>query len=409
MKLWARMKDRRKFWLPPTILVMLLLGELIVTIIVFDCVAYFVIPVSMYALFPDYGQPLAQVGGRGLYPQNYFAAHDERGFEIGKNRSGSHFVMDFGSYKIWSNSLGCFDTNEPNKLNTGEFIYLAGDSWTWGYAPYENKFGTLLESKLTLPVLKCGVTHSGQRHQFAKFKEITESLGRYPRLVVINYADNDVANDYAYPHSTVVEGWLVDKVRLNEKEEIVRIDEETLRNEIKKRLARQVNLGDYARAYSLSCNILTGIYRKLTGIYGKETSAPLNMRLEPGKRLKSIYELTAVSGGIYSYDNQYAQPNKEVLALWHGHAKQYNYVLIVSLIPPRAHVSKDYYRELEQFLREQDIPFVNFTDYIIRNKMRPDGMYSTNDAHFNKDGNRQYASFLLSVIQEAIVPTPPPN
>ena len=403
MELWARMKERRKFWLFPIILVMLFLGMLIITTIAFDCVAYFMMPVHMQIHFPDYHQPFVQVGGRGLYPPNYFVAHDERGFDIGKDKSGSHFVMDFGNYKIWSNSLGCFDTNEPNKMTIGEFIYLAGDSWTWGYAPYENKFGTLLESNLILPVLKCGVTHSGQRHQFAKFKEITESLGRYPRLVVINYADNDVANDYTCPHSTVVEGWLVDKVRLSEKQEVVRIDEETLGNEIKKRLARGVNLGDYARAYSLSWNML------LTVLNRKGKSVTLDVRLEPEKRLKNIYDLTAVTGGINSYDNQYAQPNKEVLALWHAHAKRYNYLLIVSLIPPRAHVSKDYYRELEQFLREKDIPFVNFTDYIIRNKLRPDGIYWTSDPHLNKNGNREYANFLLPVIQEAIVRKLPSN
>ena len=399
------MKERRKFWFFPIILVMLLLGGLIVTIIAFDCVAYvayFVIPVHMQILFPDYHQPLVQVGGRGHYPQGYFVAHDERSFEIGKDKSGSHFVKGFGSYNIWSNSLGCFDTNEPAKMTAGEFIYLAGDSFTWGYAPYETKFGTLLESNLVLPVLKCGVTHSGQRHQFAKFKEITESLGRNPRLVVINYTGNDVANDYAYPHSTVVEGWLVDKVGLSEKQEIVRIDEETLRKKVKKRLARQVLLREYARAYSLSYNLLNGIYRKVT-------SATRGVGREPGNRLKNMYELTAVTGGINSYDNQYAQPNKEVLALWHAHAKQHLYLLIVSLIPPRAHVSQDYYRELEQFLREEGIPFVNFTDYMIRNNMRPDDLYWTADDHFNLNGNRQYANFLLSVIQEAIVRKLPLN
>ena len=394
------MKERRKFFL--IILAMLLF---IVTIMAVDCVAYvayFVMPGHMQILFPDYHQPLVQVGGRGNYPQDYFVAHDERGFEIAKDKSGSAFVEDFGIYTIWSNSLGCFDTNEPNKMTIGEFIYLAGDSYTWGYAPYENKFGTLLESNLVLPVLKCGVPHSGQRHQFAKFKENIESLGRYPRLVVINYVDNDVANDYAYPHSTVVEGWMVDKVKLSEKQEIVRIDEETLRNKMKNRLARRENLGEYAKEYSISYYILNWCYRKVT-------SATIGVGLEPGKRLKNIYALTAVTGGIHSYDNQYAQPNKDVLALWHTHAKQYHYQLIVSLIPPRAHVSKDYYRELEQFLREEGIPFVNFTDYIIRNKMRPDDMYWTSDSHFNLNGNRQYANFLLPVIQEAIVRKLPLN
>lgn len=395
---------------------MIFLAGLVVTILAFDGVAYVVMPLDLYDFFPDYHHPLAQVGGNGRYPQDYFVAHSERGFDIGKNTSGSHFVMDVGSYKIWSNSLGCFDKNEPTTMTPGEFIYLAGDSMTWGYAPYEKKFGTLLESQLHLPVLKCGVTHSGQRHQFAKFKDITASLGRYPRVVVINVIPNDVANDYAYPHSTVVDGWLVDTAKLSRTEEIVRIDEDTLRREIQKRLARRATVGDYARAYSLSYHLLDGMVqkvtrklRKLTGIDGKGTSAYVGGGLEPKKALQHIYGLTAVTGAIYAYNNPYAQPNKDVLVLWQAHAKQHHYRLLVSLIPAGTHVTKEYYQEFEQFLREADIPFVNFTDHILRNNLRPNSLYWVYDSHFNETGNLQYANFLSSVVQEVIVTSNGPH
>jgi len=142
------------------------------TLIVIDVACYFFLPNSVVAGFTDYRvKPIRHptIGGRGYYPRYYFVAHPTRGMDIGPNRRGMHQVDDL-NYPVWSNRFGCFDHDWPT-VPEG-YVYFAGDSFTWGYTPYEEKFATLFEAKTGLPTLKCGVTHTGQAHQFDKFREI---------------------------------------------------------------------------------------------------------------------------------------------------------------------------------------------------------------------------------------------
>ena len=88
--------------------------------------------------------------GNAFYPQNYFVADSRMGFDIGIGRRASHYVPEFGSYPVWSNEIGCFDDEIADDTNITRSIYLTGDSFTWGYAFYEAKFGTLLKKRATV-------------------------------------------------------------------------------------------------------------------------------------------------------------------------------------------------------------------------------------------------------------------
>ena len=114
---------------------------------------------------------------------------------------------------MYAAALGCFDV-EWSPPPT-DYYYFAGDSMTWGYAPYETKFATVFETLTGIDSVKCGVTHTGTIHQFAKFREVTAKIGTLPKKVFVGYFFNDTANDYAHPHSTVVDGWLIDDAYLD--------------------------------------------------------------------------------------------------------------------------------------------------------------------------------------------------
>ena len=114
--------------------------------------------------------------------------------------------MDDYSYRVWSNSVGCFDG--PVERLKDKFWYVAGDSIAWGHAAHDELMSTVLEKLKGVDVLKCAVTHTGQRHQFSKFLEIGKKLGRWPQRVFVVYSPTDTANDYMHPHSTVVDGGL---------------------------------------------------------------------------------------------------------------------------------------------------------------------------------------------------------
>jgi hypothetical protein len=179
-------------------------------------------------------------------------------------------------YPIWSNSLGCFD-DEP--AGAGEYVYFAGDSFLWGYAPFEDKFATRIEAETGIPVLACGVEHTGQRHQLIKLQRTVEHVGREPNAVFVFFFENDVANDYAHPHSTVMDGWLMDAVTLDDANQLVHHSPDELAARLREGLdrfrraqaleerepgRRSAALKGLVKRYSLSANIVNALVNRAT-------------------------------------------------------------------------------------------------------------------------------------------------
>ena len=121
---------------------------------------------------------------RWAYPRGYFAANEKRGFDIALDVPPTEFEYVEGRIQIFSNKYGCFDRTTSFD---GPYVLLLGDSYTWGYADYDAKWGTLLERKLGMPVAKCGVTHTGQRHQLSKAMDVAAAIGHPPKLVVVGH------------------------------------------------------------------------------------------------------------------------------------------------------------------------------------------------------------------------------
>ena len=51
--------------------------------------------------------------------------------------------------------------------------------------------------------------------------EITENLNYFPSLVIVNVTKNDIANDFSYPHTTIIEGFMFGDVHLVEINDII--------------------------------------------------------------------------------------------------------------------------------------------------------------------------------------------
>jgi hypothetical protein len=96
-----------------------------------------------------------------IYHRYYFKADKELGFDIDANRPPVLTRQADGyTYHIWSNEIGCFD--EPLG-RPGDSILLLGDSFTWDFTRFEDKWGTLLQKHLGMRVLRCGVSGFGTR------------------------------------------------------------------------------------------------------------------------------------------------------------------------------------------------------------------------------------------------------
>jgi hypothetical protein len=140
--------------------------------------------------------------------RNYYRADAAKGFDIIPNLGKMRTSVDYPpvEYDLWSNELGCFD--EPYR-GEKEVILLVGDSFTQAFAPFENKWGTLLEKFLHYRVLKCGVNGYGTRQELLKAQDIITRIHTRPRLIIVGYFWNDLSDDYAFPSLTVLDGFLV--------------------------------------------------------------------------------------------------------------------------------------------------------------------------------------------------------
>ena len=149
---------------------------------------------------------------RDRHIRYYYQTDAAKGFDIRPNVGKIRTSVDNHAveYDIWSNELGCFD--EPYR-GENDLILLVGDSFTHSYAPFQDKWGTQIEKLLNYRVLKCGVNGYGTRQELLKAREIIARIHQSPRLIIVGYFWNDLADDYAFPNLTVVDGFLVSSQR----------------------------------------------------------------------------------------------------------------------------------------------------------------------------------------------------
>ena len=378
---------------------------IVVFLAIFDVLAFFFIPQDYVAALRDYRYTVRpDTAGRQALPQGYFVEHEDRGFDIGANKSGQHWVRGV-TYPVWSNALGCFD-DEPQAPDS--YVYFAGDSFLWGYVPYEQHFATLTEEQSGRTVLKCGVTHTGQRHQYAKLLEMIDKVGEAPRELFVFHYLNDIANDYAYPHSTVLRGWLVDDVMVDQNDRLVRLTRPELEDKIDKRL-KEIELAQtdlvalslkYAKYYSLSANI--ALYLRGLLVAELRRNDTRSTAGQDAQSLKMIYTLPNEKDGRYWYgDNPQARPNQEAMLDFKRLAAERGSRLVVVLIPHKRNATNpEWYAELRAFLAANEIEHIDLAEAFSEREIDVETHYWPADGHFNAAGNSLVAEILLDAFPD---------
>ena len=134
---------------------------------------------------------------RSHVPQYYYRTDPVMGYDIKENFPRTGVVLDDGvAYPIWSNEIGCFDN--PYK-GEKDFVLLVGDSFTHAFAPFQDKWGTQMESLLDRRVLKCGVSGYGTKQASLKADSTCARVGESAALIVVGYTMNDFIDDYLFP------------------------------------------------------------------------------------------------------------------------------------------------------------------------------------------------------------------
>ncbi len=380
-----------------------------VTVVAFDVVAWYLLPDRYNHLFPGFrATAIGARAGAGDFPRDYYVDHRTRGFDIGPDRQGVHRVEGI-RYPIWSNQHGCFDN--PFDGSGERIVYLAGDSFSWGFTPFEDKFATLIEAASEARILKCGVTHTGPRHQLEKAREVINRLEKKPQQILLFFVYNDIANDYAHPHSGVIDGWQIDRIRIDEKQSLVAVPEDAIRARMKAMIDAQTlpalttpgAAKKWLRNYSLSGQVLNQLANRV-GLTSVSTSGHVGAdqpMQTAGGRITSIYNLDHSAGvgdsktKFFFQPNQFTEPTREALREWSQFAGELNASLDVVLVPDVANVGNaDYYSEVIAFLDELGVNSINLAALLQSAGLADAGMHWRDDPHWSIEGNRRVAAVL---------------
>ena len=323
--------------------------NILFSVALFEVVSALFLRDRLQGIHSGYLQGNGQSLGRG-YPRYHFQSNVDRGFDISKSSKQvvAYLPKEIEPYPVWGNKIGCFDSDIHEKERYP--IYLAGDSYTWGYANYNDKFGTILEDQLNVNVAACGVTHTGQMHQFSKFKEISSSLGYYPKTVIVNVVLNDIENDFLFPKTTVVQGYMADYATFEDKDsqpvrverDIIDLEQRTIELLNKKLSAKQVllNLRQYSATAVLAIDLITKI---------KNTASNQC-------RLSHCYADN--SNKTYPIAHSIASKNRAVIGEWIKDSQRNGYRLIFSDLNTQLLFEKTPDPNLNEIEKRQD--FCNF-------------------------------------------------
>lgn len=372
-------------------------GVLLVGVLLFDALAYFLVPQKLVAFVPHYRAEWETKDlpnhARG-YPRGYFRADEQLGFDIRENTDGLAHVFPEASVAIFSNDIGCFDRNRLEDLKgSASYDYFAGDSQTWGYAAYDEKFPTIYEERTGRVSAKCGVPHTGQLHQFGKFKRTVETIGRYPDKVFVGYVGNDPTNDFAHPHTTVIEGFQVDTVD---------VDGLALVDRDMKAIERKISA--WLTASSKSESMLDVVKDEL-----KKWSLTANLAYVVMQRSGSARRRGPQP--IYSLDGRYdfkegylsseiTERNRDAIRQWSEDARDHDYELTFLLFPPRRSFDDTtHFSELRRLLEDARVDFIDFSLPFGQSGRSASAFYWPIDAHFSGGGNEFVGEYLSEVAR----------
>ena len=236
---------------------------------------------------------------------------------------------------------------------------------------------------------KCEVSHTGTHHQFEKFKRVVRTIGRYPKVVFVGFFPNDIANDLAFPHSTVVEGFLVETVFTTEPKQLTRISNEELfpvvsqqiktfeDYRLKKLLAPPpvwAAIKVFLLRHSLLINILNTARKMMLSDNSDSDKSPAEQNRVGSKFGRSINRVFNDPDIRTKFSHSpLAEPTKQAIKAWGDHGESHGYQLVFLLIPPRIN---------------QKIDFVDFALLFQERGWSQEELYWQKDQHLNNEGNR---------------------
>lgn len=372
-----------------------------ITALILDVASFFVLPDRFVQFAPKYRSFKIGIVFEGPFDarggmKDYYKIVEDRGFDINENVSPFKVNMTDTTYHAWSNDFGCFDKNDLNKLkNSNSYDYIAGDSFAWGYGSYDSKWGTIYENQTGRVTAKCGVSHTGQIHQFLKFKSTVKLVKKYPKRVILSFCSNDPSNDYIHPHTTVINGYQVDLYKVKDNN-LVKNDLDIVEKNISTWQENSSSTKEepiwkyFLSNYSLITNLVNYSYKQIKKKLFIDEPTEIYSFLNDKYNFRSNYS-----------DSIFTKNNRQALKEWIQDSRQNNYELIIILIPPKNHFQDNkFYADFHKFLNLNGVKFIDLSEEFnaIQGASSLD-YYWRFDDHFNDHGNR----FVGQVVSRKLI------
>lgn len=338
-------------------------------------------------LKPYYGH---YVFGTGTYPKNYFIKDDILGFDINPNSEEIFFYSINGLLKIFSNNFGCFDKNE----NYSDYIYLGGDSFIWGYDNYKKTFGSILENNTDKKVAKCGVTNTGQMHQFFKLKKFLNQNKTFPKKIIIGHYKNDLNDDFLFPKDTVINGWMVTKPK-NTKEQnritnLIKKKEITHNIKLKNNFFYNIK-NQHWFIFLMNNSFLISALKEFKNLSQENNKVILNTKVKKDK-IKCNYE-------NYNQSNC-VNWNKIAINKFMDFSDLNDIDFLLILFPQISDLknNQDTYQELKIYLDKINVNYIDVFNQIKKSGIAIDKFYNR-DNHFSEFGMKFIVNTNLNKLE----------
>jgi len=326
----------------------------------------------------------------------YFEKDKTLGYDIRSNFRDGDIVFLDGTHAVFSNSFGCFDAEDevPER-----YILLVGDSFTWGFAPYEKKWGTILQSLLEYRVVKCGVKGSGTKYQVLKARKVIDLIGHAPKLIVVGYYGNDFGDDIVFGTRGVVNGYVFSTIkRINVSTgDIVRYSKTELEARYERFLSKEFDPKSWIRDHSVIANLL---WRVIKG-------GAFQTVLEDVQHIEDLDLHRMRLSGVGWVEDEWQRHLQNVLDV-RRLAQEVGAELVFVLVPHKGGFDLEH---IERFLRESKIRYIDVYEKAVETMGRQhfSDLYWPYDSHWNLFGNEfvavTTAKFLLENQLLENVPT----
>jgi len=210
--------------------------------------------------------------------------------------------------------------------------------------------------------------------------------------VIINLNHNDVSNDYFFPHTKVIDGYLVEDYETcknNGFPTIKELSKESLKSEYKEYVekSKKFSFRNFLQEYSLLSNLFA------------KFSYPIRAKLLKRKYINTEC-LRWVDVGILGFKfknytaSNFSLKNRSTIKLWIDHSENNNYELIFSVIR-----SKDAKKNLDNkylidFLKKNNGKVWNFEEFTADLNFNLSKLYHDNDGHLSDYGNYIYSKYI---------------